>query len=104
MYREILAKSYYCILILTAPKKQFCLRKSSQEDMLSTRETPPDPSSHIVLTFTSATNSPVTTWKCDANHNLSYCKLFNETGTGVNYQTVLYQGDTRNKYSRWFQL
>lgn len=39
---------------------------TGEEDMLSTRETPPDPSSHIVLTFTSATNSPVTTWKCDA--------------------------------------
>lgn len=39
---------------------------TGEEDMISTRETPPDPSSHIVLTFTSATNSPVTTWKCDA--------------------------------------
>jgi hypothetical protein len=66
--------------------------------MVCTSETPPDPSSHIVLTFTSATNSPVTTWKCDANnHKLSHCKRLNETGTWVNHQTVLYQGDTRNK-------
>jgi hypothetical protein len=50
--------------------------------MLSTRETPPDPSSHIVLTFTSATSNPVTTWNCDANHKLSYCKQLNGIDIG----------------------
>lgn len=50
--------------------------------MLSTRETPPDPSSHIVLTFTSATSSPVTTWKCDANYKLPCCKQFDKIYSG----------------------
>jgi hypothetical protein len=50
--------------------------------MLSTRETPPDPISHMVLTFTSATNNPVTTWKYDANYSRFYCKQFDRIDTG----------------------